>query len=131
MTTCRPASSLSIEEALQLDKDDVLLKIGTGSSLVEATTSRTINMSVQEFLQSDLEDLEPVTMIQLLGDDNNNNSTLMPRLERLLLQRRKQGHRVRVVSGVEIPDWGAPMARNTSEVFVYENDCRFQMRMQR
>lgn len=129
MTTCRLASSLSIEEALQLDKDDVLLKIGTGSSLVEVPkNTRTINMSVHEFLQSDLEDLEPVTIIQLLDDDD---STLMPRLERLLLQRRKQGHRVRVVSSVEIPDWGAPMARSTSEVFVYENDCRFQMRMQR
>lgn len=127
MTTCRPAASLSIEEALQLDKDDILLKIGTGKFLVEATTS-TINMSVHEFLQSDLEDLEPVTMIQLLDD----NSTLMPRLERLLLQRRKQGHRVRVVSSVEIPDWGAPMAASdTPQICVYENDCRFQMRMQR
>jgi hypothetical protein len=110
------------------DQNDVVLTI-TESEATEEPKSKEDTMSTDQFLQSDLEDLESITVIQL----DYPSIRIVERLERFLLQRRKQGHRVRVITKQEIRDWGSPTAATTSSgnKMVYENDCRFQMRMQR
>ena len=74
--------------------------------------------------------LEKYTMIRLHLTTSDSIFSLLPKLESLMLQQRKRGNRVRVITKIDIPDWGSPLANN-EEQNVYENDCRFQMRMQR
>jgi hypothetical protein len=110
---------------LTIDENDVVLTIG---ELEKNGNQSKLQLSPDEILKSDLEDLESITVVQLLLQDD----CILERLERFLLQRRKRGDRVRVFTKQEIPDWGSPTAVSSdNKLVVYENDCRFQMRMQR
>ena len=134
-SSCPPPSSLSMEEALKIDENDKVLSIVADDSRTAVTSNGGVEttpqvLAVSSFIASDLEDLEQYTMIRLQSTTSDSIFSLLPKLESLLLQQRKRGNRVRVITKIDIPDWGSPLVNN-EEQNVYENDCRFQMRMQR
>jgi hypothetical protein len=126
MATCPTASDATVSY-FQLDEDDVVLTVGSIEGALNVTNCKSMHMKAEDFRTADLEDLEAATVVQLVQPLEDHS---MARLERVMMQRRKKGDRVRVVTNHEIHDWGNAIDTREKQ-FVYENDCRFQMRMQR